>query len=226
MSLNKRVKKLLLGNQQGKTLLEKLVEGKEKTSDRAENRIYNPLHLVLNDLVELTFEEAGTYEVFKICAYTTRLNQATYTSVRYYLRDSAATEEDQDVLALELMRTDKTAEPEKYLFHLLEEFEYDEDFMELLEDEIFVVTEETDDGEEEKEYEKSYHVTAQVKTILPEQPLRTGEIEIWSYEREEELETLYLTIEMDTDDGWISLSEGRKLLEGELEVYQLSDNQS
>jgi len=227
MSMKKRVGKLLIGKKDGKTLLEKMLgDNDDKKKVRSEDSIYNPLQLAIKDMVELTFEEAGTYEIFKIAAYMSRLADKNYQSVRYFLRDTVEVEEPES-LVLELMKSGREEEPEKYLFHILEEFGYNEEFMELLEDDVFVITEETEDEEEiEKEYERTYHVTSQVKIIREDRELKPGEIETWNYELKDEMETYYLTIEMDTDDGWTTLYEGRKLLEGEIEIYRLSGGES
>ena len=226
MSIKKRIGRLLIGDRKGKTLLERVIDGKEDKEIRPEGTIYNPLKLAIKDMVELTFEETGTYEVFKITAYTIRIANKSYKSVRYFLRDMVAVEESEP-LGLELMKSEHANELEKYLFHIIEEFGYDEEFMNLLEDDIFVITEETEDEEEiEKEYEKTYHVTSQVKTIGEDRTVKSGEVETWNYELEDEMETFYLTIEMDSNDGWTIMYEGRKLLEAELEVYQLSDDES
>ena len=220
MSMKKRFGKLLIGKKEGKTLLEKMIGNKDE--NQPEKNIYNPLHLALKDMVELKFEEAGTYEVYKIAAYTVRLANKTYQSVKYFLRDTVEVEET-ELLVLELMKSEIAQQPAMYLFHILEEFEYDEEFMELLEDDIFVITEETDEEKEiEKEFEKTYHATTQTATLGEEESVASGEVETWNYELESDMETYYLVIEMDTEDGWTTMYEGRKLLEGELEVYQLS----
>jgi hypothetical protein len=131
--------------------------------------------------------------------------------------------EETEPLVLEIMESEQSDVPEQFLFHITEEFEYDEEFVELLEDEVFIITEE-DEGETiEQEYEKTFHVTSKLKIIEADRRVSSGEVEVWNYEREEELETHYLTIEMDTDNGWTTFYEGRKLLEGELEIYRLSD---
>ncbi len=225
MSIKKRMERIIIGKTEGKTFLEKMLGGKDHKRTRPEDTIYNPLQLAIKDLVELTFEEAGTYEVSKIIAYTTRIDNTTYNSARYFLRDMVAVEETEP-LVLELMESEHSDVPGQFLFHVMEEFEYDEEFMELIKDDFFVITEKTEDEEEiEKEYEKTYHVTSKVKTIGEERTVQSGEVEAWNYEREEEMETFYLTIEMDTDNGWTTIYEGRKLLEGELEIYRLSDGE-
>jgi hypothetical protein len=225
MSIKKRVERIIIGKTEGKTLLEKMLGGKDDNATRPEDTLYNPLQLAIKDMVELTFEEAGTYEVFKITAYTTHINNNIYNSARYFLRDTVAVEEIEP-LVLEVMESEHLDAPEQFLFHIIEEFEYDEEFMELLEDEFFIINEETEDEEEiEKEYEKTYHATLKVNTVGEERTVHSGGVEVWNYEREDEMETFYLTIEMDTDNGWTTIYEGRKLLEGELEIYRLSSRE-
>ena len=227
MSIKKRLGKLLIGNREGKTLLEKMIDAKEEhTISRAKDTLYNPLHLTIEDMVELTFEKAGTYEIFKIISYTTQIGEGSHKSVKYFLRDPAVVE-DVEPLVLEVMMPERVNTPETYfLFHTVEEFGYEEAFGELLEDDFFIITEEADDEEIEKEYEKTYQATSKVKIMKEDRNIQAREIRSFNYELEDELETLYLTIEMDTDDGWITLYEGRKLLEDEFEMYQLSENES
>jgi hypothetical protein len=225
MSIKKRVERIIIGKTEGKTLLEKMLGGKDDNATRPEDTLYNPLQLAIKDMVELTFEEAGTYEVFKITAYTTHINNNIHSSARYFLRDTVAVEEIEP-LVLEVMESEHLDVPEQFLFHIMEEFEYDEEFMELLEDEFFIINEEIEDEEEiEKEYEKMYHATLKVKAVGEERTVQSGGVEAWNYEREDEMETFYLTIEMDTDNGWTTIYEGRKLLEGELEIYRLSSGE-
>ena len=222
MGIKKRAGNLLIGNKEGKTFLEKMVSSKDHKIARPEDNVYNPLHLAIKDMVELRFEEAGTYEVYQITAYTTHLSNKSYQSVRYFLKDTVEVEEPES-LVLEQLNSEKTHTPIQYLFHIIEELEYDEEFMELVEDDIFVITEETDDEEIEKEYEKTYHITSDTTTIDKERRILSGAVKVWNYELEDDMETLYLTIEMDTNDGWTTIYEGRKLLAGEFELYQLSE---
>jgi len=223
MSIKKRMERIVIGKTEGKTLLEKMLGEKDDKAVRPEDTIYNPLQLAIKDMVELTFEDAGTYEVFKIVAYTVRIVNKTYNSTRYFLRDTLAVEEPEP-LVLELMTAKHLEVPEQSLFHITEEFEYDEEFLELLEDDFFIITEEVEEESIEKEYEKTFHVTSKLKIIEEGRKVSSGEVEVWNYERKEEMETSYLAIEIDTDNGWTTFYEGRKLLEGELEVYRLSDS--
>lgn len=222
MSIKKRVGNLLIGNKEGKTFLEKMVSAKDHKVARPEDNVYNPLHLAIKDMVELRFEEAGTYEVYQITAYATHLSNTSYQAVRYFLKDSVEVEEAESLI-LELLNSEKNHTPIQYLFHIIEELEYDEEFLELVEDDIFVITEETDDEEIEKEYEKTYHITSDTTTIDQERRILSGAVKVWNYELEHDMETSYLTIEMDTNDGWTTIYEGRKLLAGEFELYQLSE---
>ncbi len=221
MSLKNRIARLLLGKKEGKTLLENVLDGPQKQRSHPEAGIYNPLNLAIKDIVELRFEEAGSYEVYQMSVYKTQFAEARYQSVRYFVRDSSAVDEFEP-LAIELMKVRNDRPPVPYLFHIVEEFEYDTDFLKLLDDDIFIVSEETDEEEVEKEYEKSYHVSSSTTTIDETHRSRDGAVNVWNYELEHELETLYLVVEMDQHDGWTAIHEGRKLLEGELETYQRS----
>jgi hypothetical protein len=221
VSIKNRMERILVGNAEGQTLLQKILNGRADPGARPEDQLYNPLHLAINDMVELTFEDAGTYDVARIAAYLTRLQGKRYASARYFLFDSAAFE-DAEPLVLELMQAEHGQTLEKYLFRIIEELEYDDEFLELLEDDIFIVTEETDEEEIDRKYEKSYHVTAQVQVLDEDGELRSGEVETWNYEMQDDLQPLYLCVEMDAADGWITIYEGRKLLDRELEIYRLS----
>ncbi len=224
MSIKKQLERLFIGKKEGKTLFEKMIGGQnEMQAARPEETLYNPLALAVNDLVELTFEEAGTYAVLKILIYSAHLKGKTYNSIKYFLRDPIVVEQTEPLL-IECITSDQQAEPEQYLFHLINEFGYDEKFMELLEDELFVIAEQDENEEEvEKEYEKTFHLTLQVTTIEERNAVKSGNVETWNYELHNEMETSYLTIEMETGDGWFTMYEGRKLLSGEFEVYRLSN---
>lgn len=221
MSLKNRIARLLLGKKEGKTLVEKVLDGPQQQPARPEDGLYNPLQLAIHDIVELRFEDAGSYEVYQLTENKTQITDSCYQSTRYFLRDSSAVEEFEP-LAIELMKARNDRPPVPYLFHIVEEFEYDKDFLKLLDDDIFIVSEETEEEVIEKEYEKSYHVRSGAITVDETRRIRNGAVNVWSYELEHELETLYLIVEMDRQDGWTTIYEGRKLLEGELEIYKTS----
>jgi len=220
MSLKKRVEDLLVGKKNGQTLLERAFQKGGPKTERPEDQIYNPLQVAIHDLVELRFEEAGTYEVIKLTELATRVNEQAALAVRYVLQDASAA--DDELLMLELIQTAQPDHPEQYLFVAIDSFAYEEEFTVLLDDDVFVVTEDVDGVEIEKEYEKKYHVTAQTRSIQKDRSLISGTAETWNYEFVTELETSYLVIEMDGRDGWFSIYEGRKLLEGEMEIYPLT----
>ena len=221
MSIKNRIVRFLFEKKKTRTVVKKAFEGPQEQSSRPEDGLYNPLHLCLLDIVELRFEEAGSYEVYQIVENTTQLTDASSRATRYFLRDSSAVEEFEP-LALELMKARNDRPPVPYLFHIVEEFGYDKDFLELLEDDIFIINEETDEEEIEKEYEKSYKLSSSTITLDETQHLSKGAITVWNYELEDELETLYLIVEISRQDGWTTIYEGRRLLDGELEIYQLS----
>ena len=220
MGMKKRIERIVIGKPEGKTLLERMFGGKDANNARPADALYNPLRLTLKDMVELTFEEAGTYQVAKIVVYASEFEETTFQSARYFLREMAAVG-NAAPLVLELMHSDPAQNPDTYLFRILEEFAYDEEFAALLEDDLFVITEETDEGTVENEYAKTFQVTAQLKLLEADQKMRAGAVNVWNYERAAETETRYLTIEIDADNGWTTLYEGRKLLEKELEIYRL-----
>lgn len=224
LNMATRFKNILIGKQGGKTLLERMLGGKEELPSPALAG-YNPLRLALNDLVELRAEDAGTYNVVNITTYRTDMGDHRFDSAKYFLRDRAAADAS-DTLVLEVIAPAEGDAPEQFLFHVLEEMEYAQDFMQLLDDEIFVINEETDDGEIEKEYEKMFHVTSETRAMTADGPPRSGRVEVWNYEREDEFETTYLAIEVDTDDGWTTMYEGRKVLGGEINIFPLSGEQS
>ena len=221
MSIKDRIGRLILGKKEGKTLVEKVLDGPQQQPPRPEDGIYNPLHLVIRDIVELRFEEAGSYEVYQIVENNTQIDEAFYPSTRYFLRDGSAVEEFEP-LVIELMKPRNNRPSIPYLFHIVEEFGYDKDFLKLLDDDIFIISEETDEEEIEKEYEKSCHIGSSTITIDETRRIKHGAVNVWNYELEDELETLYLIVEIDRQDGWTTIYEGRRLLEGEWEIYQLS----
>lgn len=223
LNMATRFQNILIGKQGGKTLLERMLGGNEPPASALAD--YNPLRLALNDLVELRAEDAGMYNVVNITAYRTEMGDKRFESVKYFLRDRAAADAS-DTLVLEAIAPAEGDAPEQFLFHVLEEMEYAQDFMQLLDDEIFVINEETDDGEIEKEYEKTFHVTSETRAMTADGPPRSGRVEVWNYEREDEFETTYLTIEVDTDDGWTTMYEGRNVLGGEINIFPLSGEQS
>ena len=226
MSVKARVKKFLFGKQKGKTLREK-ASGDEKRSVKVEETIYNPLQLTINDLIEFTFEAPGTYQIKKMMIATTRGEGKEFRSIKYYLYNTVKVE-DTEPLVLEFIQPEVSAQPERYLFYLIDKFEYEAEFLELLEEQTFVISEESEDGEEEieKEYEKISSMALYAIMITRDQPIKIGKIETWTYELEDEVETLFLTVELDKTDEWITLYEGRKLSDSEFEVYQFCDEES
>ena len=158
---------------------------------------------------------------------TTRREGKEFRSIKYYLQDIVKVE-DPKTMVLEFIQSETFAQPERYLFYLIEKFKYEEGFLELIEDQIFVISEQSEDGEEEieKEYEKISSMTSDVMMIPRDQPIKIGKIETWTYELEDELDTLYLSVELDKTDEWLTLYEGRKLSDSEFEVYQFCDEES
>ncbi len=189
------------------------------------NVMYNPLDLLVNDLVELTFDdEVGVYDVEQIVAYVIERDGVTTQSMRYFLQD-VETEEEGDPLVLEIVEPEPDAVPTQFLFAITEAFEHDEEFIDLLDDDVFVISEEHDgDPAEagETEYHKTSHVTAKITTIDERNDVNSGEVKVWRYQREDDGDIWYLNIEVDGDDGWITFYEGYELAEGEWQISRLS----
>lgn len=190
--------------------------------------MYNPLDLLVNDLVELSFdEEAGVYDVEQIIAYITERDGATLQATRYFLQDVEA-EEESDPLALEIVESEPGASPIAFLFAITEAFEHDDEFVSLLNDDVFIISEEYEDEEEgedeEIEYTKISHVTSGITTINENNETNSGKVDVWTYQREEDDNTWYLIIEIDADDGWTTFYEGYELVDGEWQISRLSGN--
>jgi hypothetical protein len=188
--------------------------------------VYNPLDLLVNDLVELTFDdEAGAYDVEQIIAYTTQRHGSTRHATRYFLQD-VETEEENDPLVLEIAEPDQADSPVAFLFAITEAFEHDEEFVNLLDDDVFIISEEYEDEEEgenkEIEYIKISHVTSGTVTIDENNETNSGTVDVWTYQREEDGDTWSLAIEIDAEDGWTTFYEGYELAEGEWQVSRLS----
>jgi hypothetical protein len=186
--------------------------------------VYNPLDLLVNDLIELTFDdEAGMYDVDQIIAYTTKRNGSTLQATRYFLQD-VETEGENDPLVLEVAEPEQRGGAVSFLFAITEAFEHDDEFVSLLDDDIFIISEEHEDQEEEEElkYIKISHVTSGTVTIDENNETNSGTFEVWTYQREEDGDTWYLVIEIDADDGWTTFYEGYELAEGEWQVSRLS----
>ncbi len=82
------MKKRLFGKKEGQTLLEKMLGDRDKNVGNApEEKLFNPLQLALKDVIELRFEEIGTYEVCKMVSYTTQIDDAMRQSAKYFLQD-------------------------------------------------------------------------------------------------------------------------------------------
>jgi len=191
--------------------------------------MYNPLDLLINDLVELTFdEEFGVYDVEQIIAYTTERDGNTVQATRYFLND-VETEEIIEPLVLEVVEPTRGAPSEQYLFTITEAFEHDEEFVDLLNDDVFIISEESEDEDsteeiEEIEYTKISHVSSRITVVDEKNETNFGEVEVWTYQREEDGDIWYLVVEVDADDGWTTLYEGYSLAEGEWQLSRLSGN--
>ncbi len=187
--------------------------------------MYNPLDVLVNDLVELTFDdEDGVYDVEQIVAYVTEENGERMQATRYFLQD-VETEEEGDPLVLEIMESKAEASPTQFLFAITEGFDLDEKFVSLLDDDVFIISEGHDDDKvetKEHQYRKTSHATAQTTTIDERNETNSGDMKIWRYQREEEGDTWYLSIEVDGDDGWTTFYEGYELAEGEWQLARLS----
>lgn len=228
MSLKARVKQFLFDKLQGQTL-PKNVPADEKTPvNVVEEKTYNPLQLMVADVLELTFEAPGIYRIEKIMTAITEHGGQEFWSVRYFLRDTPEVE-DREPLALEYIQAAASAgTDETYVWHIIDQFEYEEEVKELLEEKTFVISEESDDGNEEieKEYEKISHLISDVNIIASDRQTYTTTMETWKYVLEEESETWYLAVELDRSNGWLTLYEGRGGGHDEFEIYQLSAEES
>jgi hypothetical protein len=170
-------------------------------------------------------DEAGVYDVEQIVAYTTQRSGSTRQTTRYFLQD-VETEEENDPLVLEIAEPDQGASPLAFLFAITEAFEHDDEFVNLLGDDVFIISEEYEDKEEgedkEIEYTKISHITSSTVTIDENNETNSGNMEVWTYQREENGDTWYLVIEIDAEDGWTTFYEGYELAEGEWQISRLS----
>lgn len=180
--------------------------------------LYNPLRLEVRDRLEVKHQEIGICEVFKIVACTTTFGEHAYRSVKYFLHQYGGRKEPESVV-LECLEIDN-ATPDYYLFQILDSFDYDGDFMELLDDDILVIAQEDDEEELEKHYAKSYELTAPTQTLDTAGALRPGEIEAWNYEVGDAENIWYLTVELNTTDGRLTLYEGQQVTEQALSLPQ------
>ena len=187
--------------------------------------MYNPLDLLVNDLVELTFDdEDGVYDVQQIVAYVTEDNGTGVQATRYFLQD-VETEEEGDPLVLEIVEPQAEDPPAQFLFAITEGFDLDEKFVSLLDDDVFIISEGHDDDTvetKEHQYRKIAYAAANTTTIDERNEINSGDSKIWRYQREEEGDTWYLSIEVDGDDGWTTFYEGYELAEGEWQLSRLS----
>lgn len=191
-------------------------DGNNGSSTRPEFALYNPLHLSIQDQVELTFGDSGIYEVEQIVTYATMHHPGQiFHAVRYFLQDIEEEDEESDLLVLEVRESPHDGKSQQFVFFIAEAFEYDDAFVELLEDDVFMMTEEFEDDEEEVDivYTKTSHVTSQITMIDNDLNVSSSEVEVWNYTREEDRDTWYLAIEIDTDDGWTTFYEGQQLLD-------------
>ncbi len=221
MSLKERLKHLFveeIGKNDDRPLRTMLDAQQRPQRSAPEKDVYNPLALAINDQIELALEDAGVYDVCKILSYSASYGDRTYHSVKYFLCNTAA--DDADILVLEAMSSHKTSRLDYYLFHVIQESEYDEQFLTQLDSKRFVITEEYADGDvREKEYQKTFHITLQGEVVNSDGTQISRQFRSWNYELQQKRETLYLNIEMDTSDGWFTIYEGRKLLNDDVDIY-------
>ena len=187
--------------------------------------MYNPLDVLVNDLVELTFDdEDGVYDVEQIVAYVTEENGDRIQATRYFLQD-VETEEEGDPLVLEIVESKTEDLATQFLFAITEAFEFDEEFVSLLDDDVFIISENHDNDKvetKEHQYRKTSHVVAQTTAVDERNETNSGDMKIWRYQREEDGDIWYLSVEVDGDDGWTTFYEGYELAEGEWQLSRLS----
>jgi hypothetical protein len=187
-------------------------------STRPEFTLYNPLNLSIQDQVELTFGDPAIYEITQIATYATIHHTGrVFHAARYFLRDIGEDDDESDLLVLEVQEPPQGGNPQQFVFFIAEAFEYDDTFVEFLEDDTFVMTEELEgeEGEIDIFYTQTSHVTSQITRVDEDLNVTSSEVEVWNYTREDDGDIWYLAIEIDTDDGWTTFYEGQQLLDEE-----------
>lgn len=190
--------------------------------------MYNPLDVLVNDLVELAFDDdSGMYDVEQIIAYVVDADGGPRQATRYFLQDVESEADQGDPLVLEIVEPpDPEAPQRQFLFAITEAFDYDEAFASLLDDDIFIISDHHDgQGEpsaEELEYRKVWAGDARITVTDERNAVNAGAMGIWKYQRQDDGDTWYLTIEIDRDDGWTTFYEGYELAEDEWQLSRLS----
>ncbi|MBF0474224.1 MAG: hypothetical protein HQK59_00115 [Deltaproteobacteria bacterium] len=197
------LKDVILGDPEGKTLYEKWRDrGKEKPVRNDDTLSFNPVHAqvggyVLIDGVELK----GQFEIKAVALYDKGYDQILRCLI----------EDGEQNRILEIAAEDRTKELKYFLFTLVDEFGFNEDFYNEL------------GGPDLPDpngliYTNSLRTKAPIKaqvTIVedPFDSVTEKTFEIWAYSRKrDDGQDEYLHIEMDTDDGWILLQTGIELI--------------
>ncbi|MBU1742382.1 MAG: hypothetical protein KKC37_12625, partial [Proteobacteria bacterium] len=172
-----------------RTLWEKWTQ-KEEPPEREDQKIFNPLHIYVGGFVSLSDPEvSGDFEVKTVAEYDRGADKMT--------RALVSLGEETHLVETDLDEAD--GKVKTYLFHNVDEFGFDEEFLKILGDPEMTdedgVTFQNALGTKEP-------VTAVARVITdPGGAVDKRSLSLWAYEREAPQGMEYLHIEMDEADG-------------------------
>lgn len=205
------MRKLVLGNPQGKTAWQRLKDKwqKEKAGERyasAFAEAYNPLGLKPGDLVETGFLDTRALEVETVLWYRTPKGDPDI--VRYGLKDL----ESGELSLLEVLAGGPEEGLVHSLFELIDEMDLDRQLLDVLENEDSLQHTTQGDGGQAVaiDYEKDF-VTDATLTVFQATESATFSVTTFNYCHETEEGESYLTVEVIADSGWMNFYLGRRL---------------
>ena len=203
------MRKLVLGNPQGRTAWQRLKDRwqKEKDGERyaaAFAGAFNPLGLKPGDLVEIGFLDSRALQVETVLWYRTPKGDPDI--VRYGLKDL----ESGALSLLEVLAGGSDNELVHSLFELVDEMDLDRQLLEVLEHEDSL--QHTTDGDQAvaMDYDKDF-VTDATLTVFQATELAEFSVTTFNYCHEAEESESYLTVEVIADSGWMNFYLGRRL---------------
>lgn len=184
----------------GRTLWEKWTQ-KEEPPEREDQKIFNPLNIYVGGFVSLSDPEvSGDFEVKVVAEYDRGADKMT--------RALVSLGEETHLIETDLDEAD--GKVKTYLFHNVDEFGFDEEFLKILGDPE--ITDE-DGVAFQNALGVKEPVTAAVRVITdPFGPADKRSFSLWAYEREAPQGLEYLHIEMDEADGYFVIQVGREIV--------------
>ncbi len=183
-----------------RTLWEKWTQ-KEDPPEREDQKIFNPLNIYVGGFVTLSDPEVrGDFEVKTVAEYDRGADKMT--------RALVSLGEETHLIEVDLDEAD--GKVKTYLFHNVDEFGFDEEFLKILGDPEIT----DDDGVTfQNALGVKEPVTAAVRVITdPLGPVDKRSLSLWAYEREAPQGMEYLHIEMDEADGFFVIQVGREIV--------------